>query len=305
MASDRTPLLGTSPQEEQRIQSYVTATTTTQTTDDNGDIQKTVDEEEVVVQHSRRGWRSWRSDSYLRSIVMLVVIFVIFTGLEIALLKLNLPAVGPEDEDALKFPKNLKELRRLNEILSKYIDNHFVNVYVTYFATYVYLQSFSVPGSMWLSILGGALFNFWLTLFTVSICSAIGSTVAYLISASLGSVAVVRLIGDRIAKWNEQLVNHKQHMLNYMIVLRIAPLPPNWTINLGAPHLEVPLGAFFWGTFIGVAPPSFIHVQAGAALDRLSSSDELQLVTPTNVACLVAVAIVALIPVFVRRHYKL
>ena len=82
-------------------------------------------------------------------------------------------------------------------------------------------------------------------------CSAIGSTVAYLISASLGSVAVVHLIGDRIAKWNEQLVNHKQHMLNYMVVLRIAPLPPNWTINLGAPHLQVPIGAFFWGTFIG------------------------------------------------------
>lgn len=31
------------------------------------------------------------------------------------------------------------------------------------------LQSFSIPGSMWLSVLGGALFNFWLTLFTVSL----------------------------------------------------------------------------------------------------------------------------------------
>lgn len=56
---------------------------------------------------------------------------------------------------------------------------------------------------------------------------------------------------------------------------------------------------------VGVAAPSFIHVQAGAALDRLSSSDELKLVTPTNVACLAAVAVVALIPVFVRRYYKL
>ncbi|KAI8146045.1 snare associated Golgi protein-domain-containing protein [Fennellomyces sp. T-0311] len=243
MADDRTPLLASSPGEEQQqhIHSYVTTIENQQ--DDV--IQKT------VTSKVQTTWRSWRSDSYVRSIVMLAVFFIVFTGLEIALLKLNLPAVGPEDEDALKFPQNLKELRRLNEILSKYIDNHFINVYVTYFATYIYLQSFSVPGSMWLSILGGALFNFWLTLFTVSICSALGSTVAYLISGSLGSVAVVRLIGDRIAKWNEQLVNHKQHMLNYMIVLRIAPLPPNWTINLGAPHLEVPLGAFFWGTFIG------------------------------------------------------
>ncbi|KAG2225234.1 hypothetical protein INT45_001457 [Circinella minor] len=306
MSNDRTPLLPPSPEEEQqqRIQSYTEITTRTANELENGHdptIQKTIEE----VEQKTTIWRTLRSKAYLRSIIMLVIFFVIFTGLEIALLKLNLPSVGPEDEDALKFPKNLKELRRLNEILSNYIDNHFINVYVTYFATYVYLQSFSVPGSMWLSILGGALFNFWLTLFTVSICSAIGSTVAYLISASLGSVAVVHLIGDRIAKWNEQLVNHKQHMLNYMVVLRIAPLPPNWTINLGAPHLQVPIGAFFWGTFIGVAPPSFIHVQAGAALDRLSSSDELQLVTPTNVTCLVAVAIVALIPVFVRRYYKL
>jgi uncharacterized membrane protein YdjX (TVP38/TMEM64 family) len=113
-------------------------------------------------------------------------------------------------------------------------------------------------------------------------------------------------------------------MFNYMIVLRIIPFPPNWVANLGAPHLDVPVGAFFWGTFIGmfdrislinlalkislflgVAGPSFIHVQAGAAIDRLSSSDQLQIFTPLNVLCLVAVAIVALVPVAVRRRYKL
>jgi uncharacterized membrane protein YdjX (TVP38/TMEM64 family) len=41
-------------------------------------------------------------------------------------------------------------------------------------------------------------------------------------------------------------------MFNYMIVLRIIPFPPNWVANLGAPHLDVPVGAFFWGTFIGM-----------------------------------------------------
>ncbi|CDS10850.1 hypothetical protein LRAMOSA11336 [Lichtheimia ramosa] len=295
-----TPLLSTPQAVEQDVQTYASIESAeTQRVDENGDIVKTVQVETTTT------WRLWRSNSYIRSLGMLIILFIVFTGLELALLKLNLPAVSPEDQDALKLPKSLEDLRRLNAILSAYIDQHFMNVYVTYFVTYIYLQSFSVPGSMWLSILGGALFNFWLTLFTVSLCSAIGSTVAYAISASLGSVAVVRLIGDRIAKWNEQLVNHKQHMLNYMIVLRVAPLPPNWVINLGAPHLGVPLGAFFWGTFVGVAPPSFIHVQAGAALDRLSSSDELQLVTPTNVLCLIGVAIAALIPVFIRRYYKI
>ncbi|CEG65641.1 hypothetical protein RMATCC62417_02382 [Rhizopus microsporus] len=209
-----------------------------------------------------------------------------------------------EDRDDIKFPRNLEQLRRLNEILSTYMDEHFINIYITFSITYIYLQSFSIPGSMWLSILGGALFNFWLTLFTVSLCSAIGSSVAYIISGSLGSLAVMRLIGDRIAKWNQQLIHHKQHMLNYIIVLRISPLPPNWLVNLGSPHLSVPFMSFFWGTFIGVAAPSFIHVQAGAALDRLSSSDQLELLTPINILCLIAVAIVALLPVFIRKRFN-
>ncbi|KAI9299991.1 hypothetical protein BJ944DRAFT_171541, partial [Cunninghamella echinulata] len=113
------------------------------------------------------------------------------------------------------------------------------------------------------------------------------------------------LIGDRIAKWNEQLVNHKKHMFNYMIILRIAPFPPNWTINLGSPHLGVPLSSFFWGTFLGVIPLSFIHVQVGAGIDRLSSSDKLVIFTPLNVACLIGIAIAALIPVYIRKYYTL
>lgn len=86
--------------------------------------------------------------------------------------------------------------------------------------------------------------------------------------------------------------------------MRISPLPPNWLVNLGSPHLSVPFMSFFWGTFIGVAGPSFIHVQAGAALDRLSSSDQLELLTPINILCLIAVAIVALLPVFIRKRFN-
>ncbi|CAO3632154.1 unnamed protein product [Cunninghamella blakesleeana] len=228
----------------------------------------------------------------------------IFTSLEFALLKLNLPSVDPKDRDAIKFPKSLEDLRRLNRILSIYMDQHFINVYITFVATYIYLQSFSIPGSMWLSILGGTLFSFWLTLITVAACSAIGASIAYLLSGSLGSKAVTHLIGDRIAKWNEQLIHHKKHMFNYMIILRIAPFPPNWTVNLGSPHLGVPLSTFFWGTFLGVIPLSFIHVQVGAGIDRLSSSDKLVIFTPLNIACLFGIAVAALIPVYIRKYYK-
>lgn len=106
-------------------------------------------------------WRLWKSNSYAWSLATLFILFLVFTALEVALLKLNLPAVSPwvckqplrlfprtlwvqtkkslirEDQDALKIPKSLKDLRRLNEILSNYIDEHFSNVYITYFVTYI------------------------------------------------------------------------------------------------------------------------------------------------------------------------
>ncbi|KAI8331507.1 snare associated Golgi protein-domain-containing protein [Chlamydoabsidia padenii] len=299
MSKITSPLIPPPQQQKQQQRTYATITPPLLKDDDG--------EETMIppVKPITPVFTFWKSKSYGWSLAGLILLLVVFTALEFALLKLNLPSVDPEDKDVLKFPKNLQDLRQLNRVLSVYMDQHFINVYITFVITYIYLQSFSVPGSMWLSILGGTLFNFWLTLFTVSMCSAVGATLAYIISGSLGSKAVMTLIGDKIALWNEQLIRHKKHLFNYLIVLRIAPFPPNWTVNLGAPHLGVPLSTFFWGTFIGVAPPSFLHVQAGAAIDRLSSSDDLVILTPLNIACLVGIAIAALVPVFVRRYYPL
>jgi hypothetical protein len=41
------------------------------------------------------------------------------------------------DKDAIKFPRNLEDLRNLNAILSVYIDQHYMNVYVTFVITYI------------------------------------------------------------------------------------------------------------------------------------------------------------------------
>ena len=88
-------------------------------------------------------------------------------------------------------------------------------------------------------------------------------------------------------------------------MLRLAPLPPNWLINITAPHLHVPLQSFFWSVFIGVIPPSFIHVQAGSALDKIASSEELHLMTLVNILCLVGVGVAVLLPVYIRRRFNL
>ena len=49
-----------------------------------------------------------------------------------------------------------------------------------------------------------------------------------------------------------QVARHREHLLNYIIFLRITPFLPNWFINITSPVINVPLMPFFLGTFIGM-----------------------------------------------------
>ena len=62
---------------------------------------------------------------------------------------------------------------------------------------------------------------------------------------------------DDIVKVEAQRGN----LLSYIIFLRITPFLPNWFINIVSPVIGVPLLPFWVGSFIGVAPPSFVFIQ--------------------------------------------
>lgn len=111
-------------------------------------------------------------------------------------------------------------------------------------------------------------------------------------------------------------------MLNYIIFLRITPLLPNWFINLTSPVIRVPFWPFCLGTFIGnegliyfvcsfckqrfmflgVAPPSFVAVQAGTTLQKLTSSSDA--VSWNSMIVLGVLAVGSLLPVFFKKSLK-
>lgn len=57
-----------------------------------------------------------------------------------------------------------------------------------------------------------------------------------------------------------QVDKHREHLINYIIFLRITPFLPNWFINITSPVINVPLGVFFLGTFLGKALERVINV---------------------------------------------
>lgn len=129
-----------------------------------------------------------------------------------------------------------------------------------YFLTYLYsLQTFAIPGSIFLSILSGFLFPFYLALILVCCCSAIGASLCFFLSNLLGKKLVKKFFPEKAAEWSKAVNKHKNNLLNYIIFLRVTPFLPNWFINMSAPVIGVPLVPFALGTFIGKTSTTLSH----------------------------------------------
>lgn len=113
------------------------------------------------------------------------------------------------------------------------------------------MQSFAIPGSIFLSVLCGYLFRFPVALALVCFCSAAGASICYLLAQLVARPLVKRVLANKLNYASSKIADHREHMLHYMIFLRITPILPNWLINISAPILDVPMSPFFWGTFLG------------------------------------------------------
>ncbi len=137
------------------------------------------------------------------------------------------------------------------------------------------LQTFAIPGSIFLSILAGFLYPFPLALFLVCLCSSLGASFCYLLSQLFGRHILLKYFHDRITLWQKRVQAHADSLFWFIIFLRITPILPNWFINVCSPILDVPLRPFFAGTFAGVALPSILFIQAGKTLHQLTSPSDV------------------------------
>ena len=89
----------------------------------------------------------------------------------IAFVYMKFPKLNAEDSMKVKLPRSIEDAKVLGKLLSNYTDEYFIEVIVAFTLTYIFLQSFAIPGSIFLSILSGFLFPFPLALFLVCFCS--------------------------------------------------------------------------------------------------------------------------------------
>ncbi|KAF9466459.1 hypothetical protein BDZ94DRAFT_1157726 [Collybia nuda] len=218
---------------------------------------------------------------------------------------LALPPLDEVDRPRLRIPKSFSQLQDLNGLLKKYRDIYPYRIVVCYVITYLFLQAFSLPGSMYLSILGGAVWGVARALPLACFCVASGATLCYLISAALGpALLTLPKWKALLDKWATKIEANKENMISFLIVLRIAPLPPHWVVNIVCPHVGIGIVPFWISTALGILGVSVIHTTIGGGLDEMTSADDFHLISWRNFFGLAAVAVGVLIPVGLRYWFR-
>ena len=171
-----------------------------------------------------------------------------------------------------------------------------------YIILYVILQTFAIPGSTAMSVLGGTLFGRAIGMTLVAISTAIGSTGCYLLSSKVKSP--MKSLPKMVDKWRLRMSDAIKSKSLFkatflMVLIRMTPFTPNWVINLLAPHLNIPIIPYFVGTLIGIVPLHLCYVQFGTKITELQALDNITMsdaVDSTTLLALGSMAIVGWVP---------
>ncbi|CAJ1976828.1 unnamed protein product [Sphenostylis stenocarpa] len=222
------------------------------------------------------------------------VFFVFSTGL--FCIYLTMP---PAAYTNLKLPRTLSDLRLLKENLSAYASNHPAQFILGYCSTYIFMQTFMIPGTIFMSLLAGALFGVVRGIILVVFNATAGASSCYFLSKLIGRPLVSWLWPEKLRFFQAEIAKRRDKLLNYMLFLRITPTLPNLFINLASPIVDVPFHIFFLATLVGLVPAAYITVRAGLALGDLKSIKDLYDFKTLSVLFLIG--FVSIVPTLLKR----
>lgn len=239
------------------------------------------------------------------SVFWIPVVLVTFTSY-LYILSTNVPALADDlhqnSSNRLTFPTNMDDLTSLASILKLYKSEHLLYVLTIFCSAYLYKQTFAIPGSVFMNLLGGALFGVWKSFPLVCLLSASGASCCFLLSKFFGKQHIERYFPDKVKFLQGKVEENGDSLLFFLLFLRFFPMTPNWFLNMASPIVNVPLHLFFVSVLIGLMPYNFICVQTGGMLSEISSVDDI--FTSGTFLKLAAIAVVALVPGMIVKKLK-
>lgn len=216
---------------------------------------------------------------------------------------------------------SLASIAERQSALKAMVRDHWGLAIAAYALAYAAAVALSIPCAALMTMLGGFLFG-WFGGGLVSVIAATaGSTLVFLLARSWVGDALTRRAGPRLQALSKGL---RKDALNYLLFLRLIPVFPFWLVNIAAGLFNVPFRAFLVATLLGMLPAAFAYAALGRGLDGLIVAERqvyeaclargetgckfelnvYSLLSPGLIAALVAVGMLALLPVLVRRFRR-
>jgi len=225
-------------------------------------------------------------------IVRLSILAVIVVGI---ILLFRFTAVG-----SYLNPANLEENK---DALFERVQEHYAVAVVLYILLYVAVVAFSIPGATVLTLLGGFFFGgisgiagVALGTLYVNIGATTGAFLVFLAARYFLGDMVHEKYGDRLERFNRELDENGK---NYLLTMRFIPIFPFWLINLMSGVARVKPITFVWTTALGIIPGSAVYNYVGYAFGSVGG--ESQTVIRNVVIALVALAVISLVPVVLKK----
>ncbi|MBA0851778.1 hypothetical protein Goshw_026001, partial [Gossypium schwendimanii] len=115
---------------------------------------------------------------------------------------LTMPA---SDYSFLKFPRSLEDLQLLRDHLETYTSDYTIQVLVGYCVVYIFMQTFMIPGTVFMSLLAGALFGVFKGVALVVFTATAGASSCYFLSKVVGRPLVFSLWPDKLSFFQAQV----------------------------------------------------------------------------------------------------
>ena len=216
---------------------------------------------------------------------------------------------------------SLENLAENRDVLRAFIDANMLLAILAFIAVYAVIVALSLPGGAVLTLAGGLLFGWLLG----GIASVIGATLGAIVVFLVARSALSDFLAARAGPWLDRFrQGFQKDAFNYLLFLRLVPIFPFWLVNLAPGLLGVSFTTYLVTTILGIIPGTFAYSLAGNGLDSVIEAQQAAhqsclakmgaggqescpytldpgaLVTPGLIAGLVALGLVALVPVLVK-----
>lgn len=168
---------------------------------------------------------------------------------------------------------------------------------LVFMGVYIGAVAFSVPGAIWLTLIGGFLFGTVLGSVLVVTSATTGALLIFLAARTAMGEALKERAGSWLAKIEK---GFREGEVSYLLVMRLVPVVPFFVANLAPAFLGVRTWTYLWTTFVGIIPGTIVYISIGAGLGEQLERGEAPnlgvIFEPHILGPLLGLAFLALLP---------